>query len=286
VIITEPGIYPDMPEEVYHRDPVPEGSLSSTGARRMLPPYTPAQFEYERRHPVFKEVFDYGSAAHKLVLGIGPKIEVIEHDSWRTNDAKDRRDAARAAGFIPLLRHDHEHVKAMAAAIQDHELAGQLLDPLSGGKAEQSLFWIDEEFGVWCRVRLDWLSTYRVTSTGQLIVPDYKTADSADPETFARKSAAAYGYHQQDAFYCEAVRQVLGEDPAFWFIVQEKTPPYLVSIVELSPEDRHAGHARNRVALERFRDCQASGIWPGYPPDRVMVAMPPWARAKGEDLYL
>jgi len=101
-----------------------------------------------------------------------------------------------------------------------------------------------------------------------------------------RKSAASWGYHCQDAFYCEGVRQVLGEDPAFWFIVQDKNPPYLVSVVELSPEDRRAGHEANRAALERFRDCQASGIWPGYPNEAVMVAMPPWARARGEDLYL
>jgi hypothetical protein len=252
----------------------------------MLPPSCPALYDYERKHPVFKDVFDFGSAAHKMVLGIGPKVEIIEHDDWRTKDAQDRKKAAHAAGFIPLLAREWARVEAMAAAIQDHPLAGALLDPLAGGKAEQSLFWRDTEFGVWCRVRLDWLSGHRLTSTGQLIIVDYKTADCADPETFARKSAPSFGYHQQDAWYVEGVRVVLGEDPVFWFIVQEKAPPYLVSVAELTPEDRHAGHERNRAALERFRDCQASGIWPGYPSEAVMVAMPPWARARGEDPYL
>lgn len=282
--VTEPGLYPDLPEAEYHADPVPEGSLSSTGARRMLAPYCPAIFKYERDHPVFKDEFDYGSAAHKLVLGSGPKIEIIDAENWRTDKAKNARDKARENGFIPLLTADFERVKAMAARIQDHEMAGALLDPLSGGKAEQSLFWIDPEFEVWCRVRLDWLSGFRIG--GQLVICDYKTAagvTGADPETFARKGVAEHGYYQQEAFYCEAVRQVLGEDPAFWFIVQAKEPPYLVSVNELTPEDRRAGHDRNRLAVERFRDCQASGIWPGYSPDVTTISMPQWARARGGD---
>lgn len=283
MIITEPGIYDGLDEAEYHRDPVPGGSLSSTGAREMLPPSCPALHHYRRTHPVFKDVFDFGSAAHKLVLGTGPKVEVIDARDWRTNAAKDQRDAARENGFIPLLKHEWQHVEDMAAAIQDHPLAGELLDPLAGGKAEQSLFWRDPDFEVWCRVRLDWLSGHRVTSTGQLIIVDYKTADSADPETFARKSAANWGYHQQDAFYSEGVRVVLGEDPVFWFIAQDKNPPYLVSVVELSPEDQRAGHELNRIALERYRDCKQSGIWPGYPNEAVTVAMPPWARSRGDD---
>lgn len=38
--ITEPGVY-DLPAEVYHADPVEGGSLSSTGARKLLPPSCP-----------------------------------------------------------------------------------------------------------------------------------------------------------------------------------------------------------------------------------------------------
>jgi len=34
-VIRRPGLY-DLPEHIYHADPVPGGSLSSTGARRLL----------------------------------------------------------------------------------------------------------------------------------------------------------------------------------------------------------------------------------------------------------
>jgi hypothetical protein len=42
----EPGIY-EMSADEYHARP----ELSSSGARKLLPPHTPAQFAYERRHP-------------------------------------------------------------------------------------------------------------------------------------------------------------------------------------------------------------------------------------------
>jgi hypothetical protein len=44
--ITKPGIYPGVPDEVYHADPVEGGSLSSTGARKILD--CPAKFKWER----------------------------------------------------------------------------------------------------------------------------------------------------------------------------------------------------------------------------------------------
>jgi hypothetical protein len=282
MVITEPGIYDGMTEAEYHADPVPGGSLSSTGARKLLPPSCPALYRWEQDHPVFKDVFDFGSAAHKLVLGAGPKIEVIDAKDWRTNAAKAARDQARANGFVPLLPHDWEHVEAMAAAIQDHPLAGPLLDPLAGGKAEQSGFWIDEEFGVWCRFRLDWLSGQR-TRDGRPVIVDYKSSPCAEPETFARKSVAEFSYHQQDAFYCDGYSALTGEDPVFLFAVQEKQPPYLVSVVQLTEEDRQVGRERNRHAIERYRDCKAAGVWPGYGDDIEPITLPAWARSRGDD---
>jgi hypothetical protein len=283
VSVTEAGIYPDMPEDEYHRDPVPEGSLSSTGARKMLPPSCPAIYRYEQDHPVFKDVFDFGSAAHKMVLGIGPKLKLIAAKDWRSKAAQDQRDEARANGFIPLLAPELERVEQMAAAIQDHPVAGALLDPRGGGQAELSMFWQEPEFGVWCRGRLDWLAAQR-TSFGQPIVCDYKTSACAEPETFARKSAGEFGYHCQAAWYSDGYFMLTGEQPAFLFVVQEKTPPYLVSVVQLDPESEQIGRERNQRAIERYRDCAASGIWPGYTDDIELITLPPWQRSRGDDL--
>lgn len=275
-VITQPGVY-DIPDELYHGDPVPGGSLSSTGARKLLPPSCPAKFRWEQQHPVHKAVFDLGKAAHLLVLGAGAEIVCIDAADWRTNAAKDQREAARAEGKTPLLPAEYRQVQAMAAALRAHPVASVLFDP-ERGSAEQSLFWQDPVTGIWCRSRLDWM---RDEIPGQrFIVADYKTADCAEPGSFAR-SAANFGYHQQDAFYCDGVTALgLAEDPAFLFVVQEKAPPYLVSICELTEPDREAGRRLNRLATEIYRDCSEAGVWPGYSTEINHVSLPAWARAR------
>jgi hypothetical protein len=279
--ITQPGVY-DIPADTYHRDPVPAGSLSSTGARKLLTPSCPAKFRWDQTHPQPpKDEFDLGTAAHKLVLGNGPNIVKVDADSWRTNAAKDKAMEIRDEGGVPLLPREYEQVHAMAAALHKVPLAAALLAAHTG-QAEQSLFWIDQETGVWCRARPDWLPTY---VGDRVIVADYKSAHSAEPEKFSR-SVLDFGYHQQADWYLGGMRALgLGsERNAFLFIVQEKTPPYVVSVIGLAEIALMVGRSRNRKALELYRDCSRSGVWPGYTDDEpVYVSLPPWAEREAWD---
>ncbi|WP_367128279.1 PD-(D/E)XK nuclease-like domain-containing protein [Saccharothrix sp. HUAS TT1] len=274
--VTEPGVY-DLPDEVYHADPVPGGSLSSSGAKLLLPPNVPALYRWRLDHPAPpKREYDLGHAAHKLVLGTGPTLAVVDADSWRTKAAKQEAAEARAAGEVPLLAHEHAEIKAMAEALARHPLAVRLFDP-AHGRAEQSLFWQDDEFGVWRRARLDWLPD-GISSAGRLIIPDYKTCDRADAESI-RKAVARYGYHQQRAWYDDAARAVLGyEQVAFLFVFQERTAPYLVHVVELDVEAVREGRHLNRQALGIYAECTATGTWPGYSDHEPnLVDLPRWA---------
>jgi hypothetical protein len=279
-VITEPGVY-DIPSEDYHRDPVPGGSLSSTGARKLLRPSCPAKFRWEQTHPQPpKDEFDIGTAAHKLVLGNGPRIVKVDADSWRTNAAKDKAAQIRAEGGVPLLPREYEQVHAMASALRREPLAAALLAAHTG-EPEKSLFWVDEETGVWRRARPDWLPTY---VGGRLIVADYKTAVSAEPEKRAR-SAFDYGYYQQADWYLAGMHALgLGsERDAFLFVVQEKTPPYVVSVIGLADVWLALGRARNRKALEIYRDCAQANRWPGYADEVTYVSLPPWAEREAWD---
>jgi hypothetical protein len=273
--VTEPGVY-DLTAETYHADPVPERlgrSLSASGAKKLLPPSCPAIFEWERRNgrPP-KDAFDFGHAAHQMVLGVGAEIATIDAKDWRTKAAAEAKDAAHAEGKIPLLAKDFQVVAAMAGAIRSHPIASVLLDP-ANGKPEQSLFRQDES-GVMLRSMLDWLPN---STTGRMIVPDYKTSTSASPEVFA-KSVANYRYHMQDAWYRDMVTGLgLADDVAFVFIVQEKTPPYLVTVVELDTEAVRIGRELNRQAIDLYAECQSSGIWPGYTEDVELISLPAWA---------
>lgn len=285
--ITEPGLY-DIPDDVYHSDPVPGGSLSSSSAKRLLAPSCPAIFQYERTHTrAPKAVFDVGHAAHKLVLGSGPELREIPEEYLATNGAASTTEAkafikqARADGAIPLKSAEFQQVHEMARAIKAHPVASALLNP-AAGKPEQSLFWVDEESGIWRRARLDWLPN-RVPGR-RTIIPDYKTARSAEPAAFA-KAAADLGYHQQHAWYLDAVDALdLAEPaPAFVFIVQEKTAPYVVSVVELDSTAENIGRRLNRKAINTYAECTRTDTWPGYSTDVELVSLPIWYENRIED---
>ncbi|MCX4994297.1 PD-(D/E)XK nuclease-like domain-containing protein [Streptomyces longwoodensis] len=277
--ITEPGIY-EMTNETYHSH---RYALSSSGARTIITS-SPAHFRYEQDHPQpVKKVWDIGNAAHKLVLGNGPELRLVDYPRWDTKDAKAELAEARAAGAIPLKRGEYEQVHEMAEALRRHPLASLLFDP-EHGKPEQSLFWRDEATGVMRRARLDWLPNPR---TGRLIIPDYKTCVSAHPEKLQRV-VEDLGYHQQDDTYrsaCHALG-IADADAAFVFVCQEKTPPYVITVIEVNANARRIGAARNRRALEVFARCTATGYWPGYSDDVVSVALPPWAETRDTLEYL
>jgi hypothetical protein len=272
--ITAPGIY-DLTAEDYHADPVPERlgySLSVSGAKKLLPPSCPAIYEWGRRNErPPKKAFDFGHAAHSLVLGVGAGVSVIAASDWRTKFAQEAKAEAYAAGLVPLLAADYEQVKAMAEAIQAHPVASALLNP-ANGKPEQALFHPNEQ-GVWLRSMLDWLPN---SSGGRMIIPDYKSCLSAAPARF-RKAFADYGYFQQAAFYIDQVLALgLAEDAVFVLIAQEKTAPYLVTVFEPDQESLRVGRELNHRAIDIYAECQSSGIWPGYSSDVELLSLPSW----------
>jgi hypothetical protein len=274
LVVTATGIY-DMTAEEYHADPVPGGSLSSSGARKLLPPSCPAIFRHDQLHgrPP-KRTFDFGHAAHKEVLGTGPELVVIDADSYRTKAAQAARAAAYADGAVPLLPDEYDQVQSMADAILRHPVASVLFDP-TRGRAEQNLFWRDPATGVWRRARLDWLPDQ--TTSSRMIIPEYKSTISAEPSA-CMKTIYTYGYHQQADWNSEGVLMLeLAEDVAFVFVMQEKTPPYLVTVVEPDTQALAWGSVLNQKAIDVYARCQETGVWPGYTDDVVLASLPPYA---------
>lgn len=269
-MITEPGVY-DIPDYLYHQDPVEGGSLSSTGARRLLPPSCPAKFRWYADHPEHKDVFDFGKAAHHRVLGTGPEIVPIDTppSGWTTKKAKEAKAQAYAEGKVPLKLEEAHQVAEMAAALRRHPKAGRLFLP-DRGVAEQTLVWRDRATGIMRRALLDW-------TQGPLVV-DYKTCDKADDASCAR-SIFNYGYHQQADWYIDGASEVHGQRPRFLLVFQEKTAPYLVNVIEPDAEALLWGAVLNAKAIDIYRQCTETGVWRGYDnTDFVtLAALPPYA---------
>ena len=272
-VITGQGVY-DIPEDVYHSDPVPGGSLSASGAKKLLLPYCPAIFEHERKQPPEPtNAMELGSAAHKLVLGAGQEIAELPYKNYRKNEAQDAAEAARTAGKLPLLTHEHETVKAMAARLRTHRMASALLNP-ARGLPEQSLFW--QADGIWKRARLDQMPDPRRWRLP--VITDYKTCQRADRKSVA-KAIADYSYHLSAAWYLEGFRLLTGCAAEFVLIFQQRTAPYLVFTCHLHPDALNRGRELAAEAVERYRDCTEAGVWPGYQEDGDLdtIDLPYWA---------
>jgi hypothetical protein len=283
MVITEPCVVDDMPDEVYHRDPVPSGSLSHSGMKTILD--VPARFAYERKHgrkP--KAEFDLGHAAHAEALGVGMPLAILpaEYTAWTTNYAKQFRREARERGDVPILATQWGQVRAMAAVLREHHTAGKLFVP-GRGHAEQSGFWYDDQFGVWRRVRFDWITTL---ADGRVVIVDYKSSASKVSPANISKRLHDFGYFTQDEYYRQGAHALdLAPDGAtFLFVFQEVDPPYLVTVVECNAEAREWARLQIAHGLDLYARCKAADHWPDYAPNGpISLGIPQWAERRFEE---
>lgn len=274
----ENGVYDGIPDHVYHGD---RDSLSSSGARAVLK--SPAKFRYDQDHPrPPKKEFDFGHAAHSLVLGVGSELREIPTKHLASNGAASTKDAkafmaeARADDAVPLKPEEMAKVRDMAAAITAHPIASVLFS--GAGQAEQSIYTTDPETGVRLRTRPDLMTRPGL----RLLIVDYKSTVDADPRVFARH-AADFGYHCQNAWYIDqATAAGLDDDPEFLFVAQSKEPPYLVSVTRFDPASVDEGRRRNRRAINTFAHCTQTGRWPGWEHDIFPITLPKWAFTEEE----
>ena len=162
-------------------------------------------------------------------------------------------------------------------SVQDVVLAGfgsgstiQLivLAGFEGGEAEVTLA-VQLE-GVWARVRLDYLQDFAVDLT------DYKsTGASAHEDFWTFRQMRPMGFMFKMAFYRAITREairlgIIEGDHSLncVFVVQENFAPYLLKCIAI--EDDWLNVLEQKYvprALRVWRECNASGIWPGYSTD-------------------
>lgn len=261
IVIDRPGLY-DLADHIYHGDPVPGGSLSSSMAKKLILPSCPALALEEHLNREHKPGFDYGHGSHKKVLGKGADIAVIPFPDWRKKEAQELRDAAYAAGQIPLLSKHMAAVEKLAKTVLSHPVSGALFEP-GRGLAERSIFRVDERTGAVCRSMLDWLILDG--PNGRPMIVDLKTIEKPPTPRAIAKAVDDFCYHQQDPFYRDAVESLGYEDVEFLFVFVQKGAPHLIQTAQLDAEALDVGRARNAEAIDVWNECQDSGIWPGFP---------------------
>lgn len=276
--ITEPGIYPGIPDAVYHADPVPGGSLSSTGARRILD--SPARFRWEQDHRVGKRAYDVGHVVHSKVLGVGAPV-IGYPDEHLTPSGNPSTKAAtvawenekRSAGLAIISPSDLALVDAMAEAVLAHRGARRILE--QAGNAEVSAFATDPDTGANVRARLDYL-------TDSVAVDLKSTTGSASSRGFGRE-AARHGYPIQEAHYSDALEWLTGERLPFQFIVVEKAAPHFVAVHQFDAITGIVGRDLAAQARRLYADCKATDEWPAYGDEPLITQVPGWWLDQADD---
>lgn len=278
------GLYPRIPDDVYHGD---LHSLSSSGAR-VLANRTPAEFlEYRNTPAKPKPHYDFGHAAHLMVLGAGAKLFVMDPavhgrtkdggiaqnpkatSAWKAAEAK-----AREQGKTCITKEQMDVAQRMAGKVYAHPLAARLLE---GGTPEVSAYHHDDATGVRIRARFDCLPERK----NRPIIVDYKTTEDASLEAFV-KAVERFGYNQQEAWYTDAAAEHGLVDAGFVFIVQMKIPPFLVAVHTIEPDWVQHGRKLNRAAIDLYSECAATDTWPGHPETVGVATMPYWLRRRIE----
>jgi hypothetical protein len=280
--IFKPGFYPDLQSGAYFADPCPSPSLTQSLAKVLLEK-SPlhAWHAHPRLNPDYRHdddtKFDVGNVAHKLMIGRGKELEILDAPDWKaTGMGKGAmtklhadRDAAREAGKVPVLGKTVAKADRMVRAAREQLDLMHLSAFFAKGDGEVVLAW--KEGDLWLRQMVDWLTPARDTFI------DYKTSDmSAAPDGLGRVMVNA-GWPIQAAMAERGLNALLG--PAkrqFFFVMQETDPPYSISVARMSNDAMTMGGKQLARAVEIWAECVAHNIFPGYPPEIVTPEYPGW----------
>ena len=137
-----------------------------------------------------------------------------------------------------------------------HPIASELLaDGIAEGVVRA------EYCSVPCQIRMDWFGM----KSGLV---DLKTCDTL---RWFESDCRRYGYIQQLAFYRAILRILSGKNFPVHIIAVEKNEPFSAGVWKLTDELLDLAELSNESALERFRACCISGVWPtGYEDLRII----------------
>lgn len=281
--IDKPGIYYDMASADYFADCCPLPSLTQSVAKILLD-RSPlhAWTAHPRLNPDYRHdddtKFDVGNIAHKLMIGRGKELVVLdEFDDWRTKAAKEARAAAEAEGKLAVLGKKFMIAQAMVRKGRDGLEASGCADAFAEdqGLGEVVIAWKEPQ-GFWCRAMIDWLALP--------LIYDYKTtAMNVAPHRIGYMMADA-GWDIQAAMIerglCALDQRHAGR-LRFRFVAQEDKPPNAVTVCELSEAVMTMGRKKLAVALEIWNRCITTNIWPAYAAGGVyMPEYPGWKESQ------
>lgn len=178
---------------------------------------------------------------------------------------KDRPDDCRVVTLDVF-----ELASACVLSVMAHPAAQTLVTARTD--TELSVVWTDEETGLLCKARPDFLDRQAPVVNG-----DLKTCRDAGRKAFER-AIWEYGYHLQAAHYRNGLKANGIDAQDFALICVETEPPHAVAVYQFEDDVMDRGEREVRQLLHRYAKCVKSGKWPGYSDQVELIGVPAWAR--------
>ena len=191
------------------------------------------------------------------------KANKAARDAWRAEFEGSTAERISAAWV--------ERVERIAEAVRTDPVAAPYL---SEGRPEVVLQWRDEETGLACKGRVDWLSSTTIVGL--------KTTKAIDTRKFASQ-AASLGYALQWAFYHDGYAASNVALPLVEIVV-ETEPPFDVVVYRIPDDVLDEGRNAYRDALLKLKSCRTFNDWPGVANgNELTFALPRWATTHDDD---
>ena len=227
---------------------------------------------------------DIGTVAHDVLLeggtGIIERIDPNDYPAektgaipagWTNKAIRAARDAARAAGKIPLLPADVDAVTAMVESAKAFIATSELAGVFDTGAPEQTVVWQDG--ATLCKARPDWLNA-------DVCLHLKTTARSVNPSAFARM-AINMGYDVSLAFYARGI-----ERDRHLILAIEQEPPYACKLFGLSSAQADISARKVERAINTWAACVKAGKFPAYNGSVHYIEPTSWEMAKAESSML
>lgn len=203
-----------------------------------------------------------GTAADALIFGHAPVVVFPgkvrngkEWEKWRDD---------QAPGSHIVLQSEWEKATGIASAVRSNPLAMELLD----GDYQKTYEWIFD--GIQCRGTPD-VSGQRKGRGRHLA--ELKTGETSDPRYFQYK-VRRFAYHAALAWYETGhALSGMGTIEDSYIVAVEQAPPHVVTIYHVPAETIELGARIWRLWFEQLKNCEASGVWPGYSDSVVELEM-------------
>jgi hypothetical protein len=230
----------------------------------------------EERTPQQQAPLDLGAAVHCCALQpeLFEALFALRPEGNANSTAfREARAELLALGFTILTQKQWDTAQAIRDSLYDEPSAARDL-LLAADAFEVSYVAEHPELPVLCKTRPDLM----IHSGG--IMGELKTARDITPEAFA-KACWNLGYARGKALYLDVANVI---DDGHWtshvFVCVQNTPPFEVVVYELDEISTAAGRAEAFRLLERYGQCEASGVWPGMEREIQPLSLPEWVLSR------